>query len=368
MNWRFWTAKKGSDADTCADIEPLLSLDVDGMAAPEERRRIHSHLLDCEACRKAQRWIAATQTVLGARPLVAPPANMRARIAQALAAAPAIPVARQPVRRPLLLRPATALAFSVVLAGAFVGHAYLTGTSSHPAGPQPPTVIAVLPPPTAPLVPSTVPFVTALPSTHRHPIATIKPPVKHNDKIAFVPTETAPTEITPPAVIEHKPAPDNIVARLVKPAPRPAIHPQPTPEKIAAKPSPKPRRPLLASANVHSTPDFSKPPTHELAPKTAHPAPAPQTETHVAALLPAPTHEPARETVTPEPSHHDVQVASAPDDLLGSVRRTVGQMRRAPVSRQFGTVVRGTLHSAAFEAGSGKTTAVASVVYSDINR
>ena len=87
MNWRFWNWPDGSGGDGCAAIEPLLSLYSDGMASSAEARRIEAHLKDCPDCRQALSWMQATRRVIAARPAEPPPADLRARIARAIAEA-----------------------------------------------------------------------------------------------------------------------------------------------------------------------------------------------------------------------------------------------------------------------------------------
>jgi hypothetical protein len=241
---------------------------------------------------------------------------------------------------------------------------YLTASHPAPVGPNKPTEVAVLPPQTAPSALPTAPSVPVRPLIHPQPALPAKRAVQPREKVAAAPTETV---LPAPSIVRHQPVPIAAPVTPVQPAPRPVIHPQPIREKIANKPSTKPHGLLTANANIKRQPDFVKPPMREPAPETVHPAPAP--ETHVAALPPpsmAPTSDRTRpETVTPEPAH--VRVAAASDDLLGSVRRTVVHLRELPTSPHFGTAVKGTLHTADYEAGSGHTTPITSIVYSDIN-
>ncbi len=149
MTWQFWLRNRPLSSlpptDPCSEIRPLLSLMSDGMASAKEARQAEAHLLTCADCRQAQLWIVATRQVISARPAVLPPADMRARIARAIAASaetavPAVPVAMPlampPVRRTFAVRPAYAAAASVAVAGAFLGHYLLT--SSHGPGTVPP--------------------------------------------------------------------------------------------------------------------------------------------------------------------------------------------------------------------------------------
>ena len=131
MNWRFWDRTGKECGDGCAAIEPLLSLYSDGMASPAEARRAEAHLEDCADCQQSLRWMQTTHQVIAARPVMPPPADLRARIARAIAEAeaakaPAVkaPVVRtpvRPVRRPLMLRPALAYGLSVAVLVAIGG-------------------------------------------------------------------------------------------------------------------------------------------------------------------------------------------------------------------------------------------------------
>ena len=104
--------------DDCGTIDPLLSLHADGMASAEEAQRVEAHLPGCDACRESLAWMRATQRALASRPIVSPPADLRARIAAAIAASSAAPVPVSfTVRRSFTLRPVYAAAASVALLG-----------------------------------------------------------------------------------------------------------------------------------------------------------------------------------------------------------------------------------------------------------
>jgi hypothetical protein len=144
MTWQFrfrnHPLSSSIDPDNCSHIRPLLSLMSDGMASAKEIRQAEAHLQTCDDCRQAQMWIDATRQVIAARPVVLPPADMRARIARAIAASaetavPAVPLALPPVRRTFALRPAYAAAASVAVASAFLGHYLLTAGNIKPVLP-----------------------------------------------------------------------------------------------------------------------------------------------------------------------------------------------------------------------------------------
>jgi hypothetical protein len=117
IDWRFWEHKK----DNCAAIEPLLSLFADDMASEAEARRVTAHLPSCERCRHSLQWMQATRQVIVSRPVVAPPADLCARISRAIAESesPRVPV--RPASRLLTLRPALGYGFSVALLVALGG-------------------------------------------------------------------------------------------------------------------------------------------------------------------------------------------------------------------------------------------------------
>lgn len=148
MTWQFrfrnHPLPTSTDTDNCSHIRPLLSLMSDGMASAKEAKEAEAHLQTCADCRQSLLWIDATRQVIALRPVALPPADMRARIARAIAASaetsvPAVPIAMPTVRRTFTLRPAYAAAASVALAGVFLGHYLLTtghapvkGVSLHP--------------------------------------------------------------------------------------------------------------------------------------------------------------------------------------------------------------------------------------------
>ncbi len=144
MNWQFWLHNRplppADPLENCAHVRPLLSLMSDGMASAKEAKEAQAHLQACADCRQALLWIEATRQAIALRPVVLPPADMRARIARAIAASaetavPAVPVAMPAVRRTFAVRPAYAAAASVAIAGAFLSHYLLMAGSSVVAPP-----------------------------------------------------------------------------------------------------------------------------------------------------------------------------------------------------------------------------------------
>ena len=85
MNRPFWSLRTSASLDNCETIEPLLSLAADGLASPEETRRLDAHLPGCESCRAALSWMQATRTALASRPVAVPPPDLHSRIALAIA-------------------------------------------------------------------------------------------------------------------------------------------------------------------------------------------------------------------------------------------------------------------------------------------
>jgi len=153
MNWSFRTHHRHSEAnaselDSCDTVDPLLSLYADHMVSPEELRRVESHLPTCESCRESLDWMQATRRALSSRPIMLPPADLRSRIAGAIAASNEAPVLRP--ARAFSLRTAYAAAASVAVLGALIlGHSLLTAPKAAllvPTAPIPaPRQVAALP-------------------------------------------------------------------------------------------------------------------------------------------------------------------------------------------------------------------------------
>ena len=187
MNWSFWTQPRqpgshASELDCCDTIDPLLSLYADHMASSEETVRVEAHLPGCESCRESLGWMQATRRTLSSRPVMLPPADLRARIAGAIAASAVEPGARP--LRVFALRPAYAAAASLSILGVLVlGHSLLTAPKVKPQNPAP-KLVASLPPVVAdkaptvspPLVPRMIVKHAALPAAETSiPLATAVP-------------------------------------------------------------------------------------------------------------------------------------------------------------------------------------------------
>lgn len=187
MKWRFWLRQNPSQSDTCASLEPLLSLYSDSMASAGETRRVESHLSACEDCRRALSWMQATHHVISKRPAALPPVDLRARIARAIAEVEPSPVSIRPVSRPVALRPAF-LTAAVVAALAAFGILI-----EHPVPTAPPVVIAP-------------PARVAQLSTHT---SSSTSPVKTAPALRVRPAKTIHVAVTPPRTL-HSAAGDRL--------------------------------------------------------------------------------------------------------------------------------------------------------------
>ncbi len=192
MNRPFWSLRSASSENVCDSIEPLLSVYADGMAPPAEARRIEAHLPECEGCRAALSWMQATRTTLASRPVAVPPPDLHSRIALAIAASSAAPVALRPARV-FMVRTVYAAAASVTVLGAVLSYGLL----------HTPTEVSVKPP-VRPIVAATGPLRGVkpqfTPKTSPRPLVasnTVKPlAVKH----MVIAHKTAPMAVIP---LEH---------------------------------------------------------------------------------------------------------------------------------------------------------------------
>jgi len=181
----------------------MLSLYADGMASAEEARRVETHLPDCTACRESLIWTQAMQRALAMRPVVSPPADLRARIASAIAASSAAPVpASITVRRAFVVRPAYAAAASMTILGVVASYGLLhkpVSNTAHLVAPTPPMVATL--PPVSPLPPIVKPATGPAVKSHvvRHPVAVSKPARLNPELMARVqPDESHPK----PAIVK----------------------------------------------------------------------------------------------------------------------------------------------------------------------
>ena len=338
MNWR--NRPRQSCPDGCDTILPLLSLQADGMASADESRRLEAHLSSCDNCRRAQSWMQATHLAIAQRPLVAPPSDLRARIAQAVAAQ-ATPVVFS-TRRPLVLRPAFAVAASLALAAAWVGHSLLT---AHPTAPgvTPMRVSNVPHPRPAPAV-GPARSVTAPPRS----VARGAPaPVHH-----ALPKPIERVAIAPAATPSRVPA-----LEPAAPAPRTVVHPKATPHA-----------PVVAhiSTPAVTIPVKSHPVTHEsktvrmaIVPKAAPKVMTPDvTPTPPVRPDPAPTVVAVKpdEPVAPAPSPQSAPVRVARgDDALSVVRAHLTSSQGDSTPRQISRDRDARVRSASYTAGDALT-------------
>lgn len=190
MKWPFWTRNQPVISDDCDSIDPLLSLYADGMASPAEAQRVTAHLPGCDSCRESLAWMQVTQRALAARPVVRPPADLRVRIAAAIAAS-SVPVSSgtRPARS-FVLRPAYAAAASLAIFG-IVSLSYTMrheppAANVHTAGTKPTTVAALPPVENAlPNVKPTLPDSFVKPTVKQHSHRLVMPAPAKNNLVAM---------------------------------------------------------------------------------------------------------------------------------------------------------------------------------------
>lgn len=342
MKWTFWTRTQPAIPDDCGTIDPLLSLYADSMASAEEARRVEMHLPDCAACRESLAWMQATQRALAARPVVSPPTNLRARIAEAIAASSAAPVQARPARA-FVLRPAFAAAASLTVLGVVVGYGLLhmqaPPTAKKTPVVTPPVAVAVAPPvsPSAPIV-KTMTGVGVKPHVAHHPSAVSRPARLNPDRMAQAPPDEAqpePMEVKTPAEASSRtkqtetPAPMIAPLRtrpvLVKKLVLPKFKPEMTAIKAPVAPvethrppvvQPEPRKPETIVATIPHDPPASVPVSVGVPSIKPDPAPA---------VVVARSHE----------SHFQAA------DFLGPVKEHLGRMRNVAYTSAVRRSVKG---------------------------
>lgn len=272
MNWTFWTRTPPTLPDDCETIDPLLSLYADGMVSPEEAGRVEAHLSGCAACRESLAWTRATRFALASRPVALPPADLRARIAEAIAASSDAPVpATFTTRRAFALRPALAAAASFVMLG-FLSYGLLHHPPSAAVHPAPPQFAAVPPADTSGPVLKMAPGPGVKTHVVRRPSAAPKMTRLDPDRVALShPEEAVPA---PPVVKKHPQVKTD--TRMLADATPASVRPQP---RVAKKPTLRTPHPELMATTMR---------------------PAPAAETHKAPVL------------KPEPKSVDAVVAEAP--------------------------------------------------------
>lgn len=233
MEWRFWARTRpaqlnmlgDASGDDCESIEPLLSLYGDGMASAAEARLVEAHLPGCESCRESLAWMQATRRALSARPVMSPPPDLHARIAEAIAASEAAPLRLRPTRT-FVTRPAFAAAASLAAVGLFLGYS-LTHL------PRPGDSVKPVPPPTVAFVPSDTPPAAV------SPIKPIAPPVtlKKPQPAPLVANREIAPEDTPPAP-DIAPAPRVSVKNTGRPVlTAPPVAAPPRLKQVAPRPT-----------------------------------------------------------------------------------------------------------------------------------
>ena len=278
-------------------LDSLLSLYADGAVSAEEALRVEAHLPGCAACRESLAWMRATRFALASRPVALPPADLRARIAEAIAASSAAPVpATFRTRRAFALRPALAAAASFVMLG-FVGYGLLhhpLPASVHPV--TPPQVAGVPHPPQSPPIVKTMTAHGVKPHAAHHSPAALQPARLDPDRVARIqPDEAVPAST---AVKKH-PQVKADTRMLADAAPVPApVKSQP---HIAKSPTARASHPELMATNKGMTPsaETHKAPFFKSEPKHTDTvvAEAPHTQTLSAPSIiekqPVITHDPA---------------------------------------------------------------------------
>ncbi len=322
MNWLSWTPPR-SAPDDCVSLDPLLSLYADGMASPDEARRVSAHLPGCADCRQSLLWMQATRRALAARPVVPPPHDLRARIAEAIAASSAAPAAARPVLS-FTLRPAFAAAASLSVLG-LLSYGLLHAPAPHDAvNPPPPVAVATVP--HTDVLPVTPGHAAKLPASRRH-VHPVSPVQADAERVAIAPAGSPEVPVAAPPAVEPLPTRDTTAMHPATP-PRDAVPPatfKARLPRLQKRTAPRPRMTLMAHRDVR--PDV--PPTHHnpLPSKMVHTDEAP----HVASsrvpdeiILPATIHN--------DPETPTVRTASAESHshapgLLDDVNKAVVRMR-----------------------------------------
>jgi len=233
MNWLFWKGAHSSLLDPCDTIEPLLALYADQMASPMEGRRVDAHLQECLFCRDTLLWMQATRKTLASRPVALPPADLRARIAEAIAASDGVP-AQTP--RVFKLRPAYAAAASLTALAVFlIGHSlYAPHPAIHTVTNAPRMVY--LPPLIAPAH-TIIPTLKIVPAV-KHPLSSSR----HDESMSTLPkafsmpSAYAPKQSMPHVILSLSSRPRTLTVALTVLHPL-ATHPQKQSMIMALKPS-----------------------------------------------------------------------------------------------------------------------------------
>ena len=331
MNWRFWNRSEKS-GDDCTAMEPLLSLYSDGMASAAEARRIEAHLKDCPVCQQSLGWMQATHQIIAARPAVPPPADLRARIARALAESEGVkaPVVKSPARRPQTLRPAFAYGLSVALFAAISGGLFWSAQQTHHNNvvmTPPPSRVAVVPQ-TPPPVTEHPPIKHILPHVHRpSPLVAARPDVTPPAGHRSIVRATPPLERVADSHTSDNGAGRNTEAPVVNHDKKPVFLTVPRPKLVIQKPTTDVNKLAQLPKNRDSMP-APKSPLHSAPPRDNVTA-----NRDIPPALPTPETPPAPHIVihpafvTPD-APPEVHEASTVDNLRGYVQ----QMHRMEVS------------------------------------
>lgn len=340
MNWQFWTrpaSENLQETQTCDTLGVLLSVYADGLASPKEAQQVEAHLALCADCRESLTWMQATSRAVASRPVALPPADLKARIAEAIAAESARPALVPAAIRPrFALRPAYAAAASVSILGLMVGYGLLHQSFKPTGSPVPPSRTAVNPP-SVEVSPSPAPTLVK-------PVPGVKPPT-----VAVLPPHSAPA--APSTKPAFRPLTASRVPGAVTPAAKaPTLPARPDPESVrtgiltATVPPPTAAPSSLAPRPLRVTPLKLHRPLVAFKPKPSPVAVETPPEERVATVSPPPTVPVAIQPAVVSPAEAaPVQVASRSNDLLGVVREHVGQMSKAGLAS-----ARQSVHEAAF--------------------
>ena len=315
-----WPTNQTPRPEPCDALAPLLSPYADGVATDGESRRVEAHLIGCDSCRETLFWTQATHRTLAARPVALPPADLRSRIASAIAASEAAPISLRPARV-FALRSTYAAAASLTVLGIVLSYP-LWHTPARTARPAlPPAQVATQ-------TPAAKPSPAALP----HP-RIVKTP--HAQVAANTPHDAVPETIKPATVVKR-------LAIKHIPVPRVALPPERVADNIKAPPVPRVAPVVVKTppkAPLRHLPDTQKvASTHVpiIAKAVPHLPPAKETPKAPSAVLIArvpPTHAPdaVQVHILPPTVERDpeVKMAVAPysgDGIMRGVIASVNQM------------------------------------------
>lgn len=363
MNRPFWIPARQPESDSCASIDPLLSLYADGMASGAEARLVESHLPGCESCRESLVWMQATRRALAGRPVVTPPVYLRERIAQSLAASP-LPVSARPARA-FILRPAYAAAASLSLLGILVGYGLLHHSSaSVRRTPSSQPMVAVVPQPGPSMSKVRVPGILPR-KTFSRPAIIRKPAPRGGEMVATnragENSDMVSSDPTQPDV-KHAPAKPlalksgDKVQPSVKMPPRPVLRKKPLAAAnhrnlVAILPKPEP---------IHDTAPKAMPPESGTSEKFAVNTASPPAPAVIAPSDVAP--EPAETRVAVQPETREPRVKTA--SILSSVNSYAVALRLDRNVRLAGrTAIRASVHSMSLTTGTDSPEAKIMPIY-----